>query len=142
MQLVPISWAGRVWALPFLTALAPSERYCRDHGRRHKKLTDWGRQLALQARRWMPGRQLVLVTDSGFAALEFLAALLRQRITCVTRLRLDAALYAPAPPRQPGTVIRCHRVVSLARTLARVGRRAPLVRGRPTVPGRRSGADA
>src|SRR3954462_15410641 len=78
MLLVPISWAGRVWALPFLTTLAPSERYCREHGRRHKKLTDWGRQLVLQARRWMPGRSLVLVADSSFAALEFLAALLRQ----------------------------------------------------------------
>ena len=45
MLLVPIPWAGRVWALPFLTALAPSERYSREHGRRHKKLTDWARQL-------------------------------------------------------------------------------------------------
>src|SRR3954467_13625574 len=92
MLLVPISWAGRVWALPFLTALAPSERYCRERGLHHKKLTDWGRQLVLQARRWMPERQLVLVTDSGFSAPEFLAALLRQEGTCVTRLRLDAAL--------------------------------------------------
>jgi hypothetical protein len=104
MLLVPISWAGRVWALPFLTTLAPSERYCRERGRRHKKLTDWGRQLVLQARRWMPGRRLVVVTDSGFSALEFLSALLRQEVTCVTRLRLDAALYRPAPPRQPGTI--------------------------------------
>ncbi|SDB74718.1 transposase [Belnapia rosea] len=49
--LAPIPWVGRVWALPFLTALAPSERYCRERGRCHKKLTDWGRQLVLQARR-------------------------------------------------------------------------------------------
>ena len=104
MLLVPISWAGRVWALPFLTTLAPSERYCRERGVRHKKLTDWGRQLVLQARRWMPGRRLVLVTDSGFSALEFLAALRRQEVTCVTRLRLDAALYRPAPPRPPGPI--------------------------------------
>src|SRR5918992_6252928 len=55
MLLAPIPWADRVWALPFLTALAPSERYCREHGRRHKKLTDWARQLALRARRWLPG---------------------------------------------------------------------------------------
>ena len=34
--LTQVSWAGRVWALPFLTALAPSERYCREHGRQHK----------------------------------------------------------------------------------------------------------
>ncbi|MDQ3310236.1 MAG: transposase [Gemmatimonadota bacterium] len=104
MLLVPISWAGRVWALPFLTALAPSERYCREHGRQHKKLTDWRRQLILQARRWMPGRPLVLVTDSGFSALEFLAALRCHGVTCITRLRLDAALYQPAPPRPRGTI--------------------------------------
>jgi hypothetical protein len=52
--------------------------------------------LVLQARRWMPGRCLVLVTDSGFSALEFLATLLRQEIICVTRLRLDAAKLSPA----------------------------------------------
>jgi len=28
MLLSPMPWAGRVWALPFLTVLAPSERYC------------------------------------------------------------------------------------------------------------------
>jgi hypothetical protein len=104
MLLAPIPWAGRVWALPFLTALAPSERFCREQGRRHKTLLDWGRQLALQARRWLPGRDLILVTDSGFAALLFLDAMRRGGITTITRLRLDAALYEPAPPRLPGTV--------------------------------------
>jgi hypothetical protein len=103
MVLAPVPWAGRVWALPFLTALAPSERYNQARRRRHKKLTDWGRQMILQARRWLPAeRALVLVTDSSFAALEFLAALIRHHVTCITRLRLDAALYAPAPPRPPG----------------------------------------
>src|SRR5215216_2941477 len=104
MLLVPVPWAGRVWALPFLTALAPSERHGRGHGRRHKRLTDWARQLVLQARRWLPDRALVLVADSGFAALDLLAALARRGVTCVTRLRLDAALYAPAPPRQAGAI--------------------------------------
>jgi hypothetical protein len=103
MLLAPVPWAGRVWALPFLTALAPSERGCRERGKRHKKLTDWARQLVLQARRWLPGRKVVLVGDSGFAALELLAALARHGIICITRLRLDAALYDPAPPRLPGT---------------------------------------
>jgi hypothetical protein len=72
MLLAPVPWAGRVWALPFLTTLAPSERYCRTRGLRHKKLTDWARQLVMQTRRWLPGREIVVVSDSGFAALELL----------------------------------------------------------------------
>ena len=103
MLLAPVPWAQRVWALPFLTALAASERYCQQRGRQHKKLTDWGRQLVLQARRWLPGRDLIVVADSAFAALEFLAAASRHGVACITRLRLDAALYDPAPPRLPGT---------------------------------------
>jgi len=103
MLLAPVPWAGRVWALPFLTALAPSERCCSEGGRRHKTLTDWARQVVLQARHWLPGRELVLIGDSAFAALELLAALARHGVTCITRLRLDAALYEPAPPRKPGT---------------------------------------
>ena len=45
--LVPMPWASRVWALPFLSALAPSERYARECcGRRHnKKITEWAWQL-------------------------------------------------------------------------------------------------
>jgi hypothetical protein len=120
MLLVPIPWAGRVWALPFLTALAPSERYCREHGRRHKKLTDWARQLALQAKRWLPDRALILVADSGFAALELLATLARHGVACVTRLRLDAALYEPAPPRRPGAVGRPRNKGARLPTLAEV----------------------
>jgi hypothetical protein len=102
MLLAPIPWAARIWALPFLTALAPSERYCRERHKRHKKLTDWARQMVLQARRWMPERDLVLVADTGFAALELLAALARRGVICIPRLRLDAVLYEPAPPRRPG----------------------------------------
>jgi DDE superfamily endonuclease len=102
MLLAPITWAGRVWALPFLTVLAPSARYCRERGLRHKALTDWARQVALQARRWLPGREIVLLGDSSFTALDLLASLVRQGLICITRLRLDAALYEPAPPRQPG----------------------------------------
>lgn len=102
MLLAPIPWAKRVWALPVLTALAPSERYHEERGRRHKRLTDWARQLLLQLRRWLPGRPLVVVADATFAALELLAAL-APRMTCVVRFRLDAQLYAPPPPRRPGT---------------------------------------
>jgi len=104
MLLVPIPWAGRCWALPFLTILAPSARHDHAQRRRHKKLTDWARQALLLLRRWLPGRALVIVADSGYAAIALLArcARLANPIAIVTRLRLDAALYEAAPPRQPG----------------------------------------
>lgn len=103
MLLVEIPWAKRVWALPFFTALAPSERYSQTHKRRHKRLTDWARQMLGQLRRWLPQRDVVVVADSSFAALELLSALTQMRLPVhvVTRLRLDAALYQPAPARQP-----------------------------------------
>jgi len=102
MLLAPIPWAGRVWALPFLTALAPSERYWKERQHRPKLLTDWSRQLVLQAQRWLPKRTLVVVADGAFAALDLLARLAsRPRpIICITRLRLDARLFGPAPPRK------------------------------------------
>jgi hypothetical protein len=104
--LVPIPWASRVWALPFLSALAPSERYTKERGKRHKKLTEWAWQLLLQVRRWHPERKLVAVADGGYASLELLdrCLSLRKPITFITRLRLDAALYEPPPPRYPGQI--------------------------------------
>jgi hypothetical protein len=105
MLLTSIPWASRVWALPFLTVLAPSERFYEQRGRRHKKITDWGRQMICQLRRWLPDRYLVVVADSSYAVLELLAcaAGLREPVTVITRLRLDAALYDPAPIRKAGT---------------------------------------
>jgi DDE superfamily endonuclease len=103
--LVPIPWAQRTWALPFFTVLAPSERYHQQRGRRHKTITDWGRQMILQLRRWVPTRPLVIVADNAYSVLDLLARCVRlpRPVTVVTRLRLDAALYDPAPPRSAGT---------------------------------------
>jgi DDE superfamily endonuclease len=100
MLLVPIPWAGRVWALPFLTALAPSERYATQRGRRHKSIATWARQMIRRVHRWLPDRQLVIVGDREYAALDLLAAV-RPVATVVTRMRLDAHLCAPPPPRTP-----------------------------------------
>lgn len=105
MLLTPVPWAQRVWALPFFTVLAPSERYSQQHRRRHKKITDWGRQMIRQLRQWLPERKLVVVADSSYSVLELLACSARmiEPVAIVTRLRLDAALYDPAPVRKPGT---------------------------------------
>jgi hypothetical protein len=102
---VPVPWASGVWSLPFLSALAYSERYAEEQGKRHKTLTDWaGQLLLLQVRRWYPEREIVAVADGGYAALKLLdrCRSLSEPITFITRLRLDAALYKRAPPRHCG----------------------------------------
>jgi DDE superfamily endonuclease len=97
--LVHIPWAGRIMGLPFLTMLAPSKRFYADTPRAAKTLLDWARQAALQIHRWLPDRRIVLVGDTALAAIGFLAAV-RSYLSVVTRLRLDANLYAPAPSRR------------------------------------------
>ena len=112
MWLGHIPWAGRYWALPFLTVLAPSERYFRQRGRTPQKLTGRARQIVLQLRRWLPRRPLVLVGDSGYAvpvswhgAGSVPAALLP--IAAATGylhnpFASGRGLYEPAPARLPG----------------------------------------
>ena len=101
MLLVEIPWARRVWALPFLTILSPSKRYFAERGFEHKPVLRWARQAIWQVKRWLPDRDLIVLGDSSFAAIDLLAAV--RRVACVvTRLRLDAALYEPAPERVPG----------------------------------------
>lgn len=104
MLLPDIPWAGRCWALPFLTVLAPSQRYWQTHRhsqRTYKKLTDWARQALTQTARWLPDRRLIAVGDSTFAAVDLLNDV-RARVTMITRLRLDAGLYHPPPRRISG----------------------------------------
>jgi hypothetical protein len=106
MLLVEIPWASRVWALPFLSVLAPSERYAARRGKRHKKITEWAWQMLLQVRRWYPQQEIVAVADRAYASLKLLdrCRRLRRPITFITRLRQDAALYEPAPPRRQGQI--------------------------------------
>jgi hypothetical protein len=58
--------------------------------------------------RWFPEKKLVFVGDSSYAALDLLNAV-REKVTVVTKLRLDAALYEVAPERRPGQMGRPRR---------------------------------
>jgi len=132
MLLVPIPWAGRAWALPFLTVLAPSERAMHRQHRRFKPLTTWARQMLRQVHRWYPDRPLVAVGDRAYAALDLLNAV-RAHTTVVARLRLDARLFAPPPacergqPRKKGRP----RVVGARLPNLSVVRDAPATQWRP-----------
>lgn len=104
MVLTPLSWVNRVWALPFLTVLCPSERFHKLRGRRHQTLTERAWQMMRLVVRWLPGREIACVADSSVAALELLDNVKTwPRASVITRLCLDAALDDPSPPREPGS---------------------------------------
>ena len=100
MLLVPVPWSRRVWALPFLTVLCPSQEACRQEGRRHKTSHDWLRQMVKQVRRWWPHRQMLLIVDGAFASVGLGWACVAMDTVLVSRLRWDARLYHPPGPQR------------------------------------------
>jgi hypothetical protein len=94
MLLPPMPWAHRLWALPWMTVLGPSERFDAQRGRRQHTLLERAWPSIRLVRRWWPGRALVFVADRRCAARDWLALGERfPRVSVITRLRLDAALY-------------------------------------------------
>ena len=83
-----------------------------------------GAPAILQAKHWLAKRRVIIVADSSFAALDLIAAV-RQHVCLVTRLRLDANLFAPAPARRPGQLgrppLKGARLPKLAAVLADPG---------------------
>jgi hypothetical protein len=105
MLVVPVPWASRPWALPFLTVLAPSRQYNEAQGKHHKTTVDWTRQMIMQVRRWHPNRAFVLIGDGAYAAVSLAlccAGMPYMPVSLVSRLRLDAGLYDFPPPVKPG----------------------------------------
>jgi len=104
MALVPVPWTPRPWALPLLTAPALAPATSEKLKQRHRTTVDRARTLLWLVRRWQPDRELVLVGDGAYAAVALGHLCRRQRrpVRFVSRLRLDAALYAPPVPPPPG----------------------------------------
>jgi hypothetical protein len=103
MLLCEVSWADRVWALPFLTVLCPSERFYNQRGRKHQTMIERAWQIIQLVVRWLPDRAVVFVADSSFAVISLLKQVSSlEGASLITRLRLDAALYDEAPERKPG----------------------------------------
>ena len=105
MWLGHVPWAGRHWALPgahragALLSLPPAAG---DAGTRRSP-TGPGRW-SCSCAAGCPTDLWCWWGDNGYAVLDLLhcCQALREPVTLIARLRLDAALYAPAPPRQPG----------------------------------------
>jgi len=102
--LVTVPWSRRPWALPFLTVSLLSPKTSAQLGQRHRTSVDRAGQLISLVRRWHPEREIVIAADGGFAAVPLVQHCQRKRIqvTLVSRLRLDARLFAPPAPQPQG----------------------------------------
>lgn len=101
MVLKKLPWHTRLFALPFMTILAPSKKANEKRGKRHKTTIDWTIQLLKQLRRWLPNRRILFSTDGGFANASLAWVAIRQKIHLVSRLRQDARLF-DFPKEQSG----------------------------------------
>jgi hypothetical protein len=103
LLLAQVSWAGAMWGLPCLPVLGPSERSQAERGRLQQQLPERARQIIRLLTRWVPDRLLIFVGEGSFAVLELLHAVSHMpHARLLTRVRLDAAWWHPAPERQPG----------------------------------------
>ncbi len=93
MALKRFSWCQRTLALPFLTVLVPSEESNKNNKKRHKTLQDWTCQIIMQIRRWIPHRKIILTADNEFATADIALQCSKQKISFVSRLKLNARLF-------------------------------------------------
>ena len=98
--------ANRFWALPFLTALCPSQRYYKErgHGRAPKKLTGWARQMLLWLGRYAKyyGRAVYLAGDGAYATYGLMIKAQELDIGLIARMKMNARLFALLSPKPKG----------------------------------------
>ncbi|MEK7751405.1 MAG: transposase [Acidobacteriota bacterium] len=100
---IQFPWTARPWALPVLTVLYRPEKINRAEGRRHKTPSELARQMLAVLVHWFPARTFQLLGDGGYATIDLAHFCAGHEAHLVSRLRMDAALYAPSPAKKkPG----------------------------------------
>lgn len=103
MLVVQVPWTRREWALPFFSVLATTPKVSEQLGKSHKTVAQIAAQMVITVRRWLPAIPIKLVGDSAYSVVELGLCCAKHKVILIAPLRLDARLYAPAPPRKPGT---------------------------------------
>jgi hypothetical protein len=97
-------WTTRSWALPFLTLLATPPAVSAQRGHRHKTVGDLAGQALRLVRHWLPEIPIEVVADGNYSSIGLGLRCQHAHVALITPLRLDANLFAPPPPRQPGQI--------------------------------------
>jgi hypothetical protein len=99
---VRLPFMPRALALPFLTVLEYSKKYDEQKKRRHKTTLCWAGQMVRQVRRWIgKTKPLILVGDGRFAAGQLTLDCIRYGVTLLSRLKMNARLFAFPPEKVP-----------------------------------------
>ena len=103
MLVVQVPWTHRTWALPFFSVLATTPKVSEQLGKPHKTVAQIAAQMVITVRRWLPDAPMTLVGDSAYSVVELGLCCAKYNVNLIAPLRFDARLFAPAPPRKPGT---------------------------------------
>jgi hypothetical protein len=102
--LVPVPWSPRLWALPFMVVPALSAKTSAQLQKPERSPVDWAGFMVDRVRRWQPDREIRMIGDGGYAAIELVQRCqqLTLPVKLISRLRLDAQLYDQPGPRPKG----------------------------------------
>ncbi|WP_437813389.1 IS701 family transposase [Sorangium sp. So ce1078] len=91
----------KTWCLPVLFRLYRREKLCTQQQRAHRRATELAAELIALLAKQLPHRRVLVAGDGAYSNCSVLRGC-PSNITFIGRSRLDAALYAPAPPRRSG----------------------------------------
>jgi hypothetical protein len=91
-------WKDRAFAVPVLARLYRCKRLCRKGPLPFKTKGQLALEMIEKLCEWLPGRRLVLLVDGNYAD-HHLMLKLPKSVEVVSRVRFDAALWAPRPKR-------------------------------------------
>jgi hypothetical protein len=98
---VSLPWTKQRWALPFLSVLATTPKVSQTLKRRHKPLARLAQQMVMMVRRWLPTVPIKVIGDGAYSVIELGLTCVKERVSLIAPLRLDARLFAPPPPPTP-----------------------------------------
>lgn len=99
---VHVPWTRRYWALPFLAVCVTPPQLDAQRQHHHRGVPDIARLMLRRIRSWLPEREIKVLGDGAYSSIDLGLLAQDEQITLITPLRLDANLFAPAPPRRPG----------------------------------------
>src|SRR6266567_6934097 len=98
---VSLPWTKRRWALPFLSVLATTPKVSEALKKRHKTLARLAQQMVRVVRRWLPTVPIKVIGDGAYSVIELGLTCVKQQVSLIAPLCLNARLFAPPPAPKP-----------------------------------------